>query len=602
MNIDTTTAILQLSQPSATRADVAGLRTEGGNALSLSVDHQNPRTFANVFASVLSSTSAGPTGSDATPTAASAAPSSMSSSNCSPTSSKDDARSNRPSHPRKDKARTAETMIVPHGQHAEQVSAAPTTESIIAKRPASPTGSATVDAAADSSAKPSSSARQNQPGSSKGEKNISAKEDQPAIPSPIAITQPHASQTPPLDAVPTNSPLPVPATPANRPATSADQPVTPSGTPPTGNFPANGPTTIDISTVAPALGANSLRAESPVLDNPPDGRWAGPPATTAAAATTGDAISVVAVPGAAVSESSRIPTVQVRSQDLQIPPAVSAMMNEPGDPGSAIATEAVTSAGLSNLNLNLGFAAFRQAQKDIATTSAASASGSVSAPAAQQVFSSVAQIAGRLAGGVAGATDAAINQEAAGTSRAVETLAKNPNKPETAGSAQLPDPSATQGNTGSSGNPSPSSTTSVPIHSVSSRVSEIVGQQLDKPASSGSSSVVLRLDPPELGRVNVHVSLTNDVVSIRMVASDEAARRAIEGQLNDLHRSLTNQGLSVNQCQVDCGASGQQSFDRGTPANVHESLPFASRQRSIPVSCGTGNGVTPAHSQLNYVA
>ena len=140
-----------------------------------------------------------------------------------------------------------------------------------------------------------------------------------------------------------------------------------------------------------------------------------------------------------------------------------------------------------------------------------------------------------------------------------------------------------------------------PLHGLADRVTEIVmnrreGQQDDK------SSVVLRLDPPELGRVNVHVSMSNDVVSIRMVAAGDMARQAIERQLNDLQASLTNQGVTFSQCQVECDPRGQ-SFDRPAKpqsANDYESLPYSGRRSGgLATAIATRSA---ALSRLDYVA
>jgi flagellar hook-length control protein FliK len=103
----------------------------------------------------------------------------------------------------------------------------------------------------------------------------------------------------------------------------------------------------------------------------------------------------------------------------------------------------------------------------------------------------------------------------------------------------------------------------VDAHSLAHHLESMVMQRLDQPESTDKSSVVLRLDPPELGRVNVHLSVTNDVVSIRMVTTDDAARQVIERQLNQLQQSLTDKGIAFQDFQVQTGGSGQQTPDRG---------------------------------------
>lgn len=69
----------------------------------------------------------------------------------------------------------------------------------------------------------------------------------------------------------------------------------------------------------------------------------------------------------------------------------------------------------------------------------------------------------------------------------------------------------------------------------------------------------LRLDPPELGTVRVHLRLTDDMVSIRFIAGDEAITRILETQLPDLRQSLAERGLEFAHCDVSCDSRQQQS-------------------------------------------
>lgn len=124
----------------------------------------------------------------------------------------------------------------------------------------------------------------------------------------------------------------------------------------------------------------------------------------------------------------------------------------------------------------------------------------------------------------------------------------------------------------------------IPIHSVAHHLEQLVIEHLDRVHPEQPASVILRLDPPELGKVNVHLSMAHDdVVSIRMVTSDEAVRQTIERQLNELQQSLANHGVSWDQCQVECD-SGRQSFERQTPLPNFadwQSIPFATRRPAL---------------------
>ena len=143
----------------------------------------------------------------------------------------------------------------------------------------------------------------------------------------------------------------------------------------------------------------------------------------------------------------------------------------------------------------------------------------------------------------------------------------------------------------------------VPMESFVHRMTEIVQQRLDGAPEADKSSVVLRLDPPDLGRLNVHVSISNDVVSIRMVATDEAARQAIERQLGNLHQSLCSQGVAFTPCQVECQTQGQNSSNQSPFQQVPDdvpSVPFG--QARNPLAAASVQAYARARSALDYVA
>ncbi|MEI8380525.1 MAG: flagellar hook-length control protein FliK [Planctomycetota bacterium] len=143
----------------------------------------------------------------------------------------------------------------------------------------------------------------------------------------------------------------------------------------------------------------------------------------------------------------------------------------------------------------------------------------------------------------------------------------------------------------------------VPMESFVHRMTEIVQQRLEGSPEADKSSVVLRLDPPDLGRLNVHLSISNDVVSIRMVATDEAARQAIERQLGNLHQSLDSQGVAFTPCQVECQTQGQNSSNQ---APFHQgpddvlSVPFG--QTRNPLTAASVQAYARSRSALDYVA
>ena len=77
-----------------------------------------------------------------------------------------------------------------------------------------------------------------------------------------------------------------------------------------------------------------------------------------------------------------------------------------------------------------------------------------------------------------------------------------------------------------------------------------------------SRTVELRLDPPELGRVTVRISMVGDEARVAFTAAQGGAREALEAALPKLREMFEQAGLSLGEAQVGTG-SGQDSRGRG---------------------------------------
>lgn len=77
----------------------------------------------------------------------------------------------------------------------------------------------------------------------------------------------------------------------------------------------------------------------------------------------------------------------------------------------------------------------------------------------------------------------------------------------------------------------------------------------------------LRLDPPELGTVRVHLRMVGDTVTIRFDGTSESVTRTLESQLPDLRQSLAERGLVFDQggaMNHHSAQQQQQSFNFNT--------------------------------------
>ncbi len=114
--------------------------------------------------------------------------------------------------------------------------------------------------------------------------------------------------------------------------------------------------------------------------------------------------------------------------------------------------------------------------------------------------------------------------------------------------------------------------------------------------------VHLRLDPPELGMVRVHLRLSNDAVSVRFIAGDEAATKMLESQLPDLRQSLAERGLAFAQCNVSCDSRQQQSSNFGRQDGRLPFVPTPVRSRSWSQPSFVTRSVSAHIDHINILA
>jgi flagellar hook-length control protein FliK len=101
---------------------------------------------------------------------------------------------------------------------------------------------------------------------------------------------------------------------------------------------------------------------------------------------------------------------------------------------------------------------------------------------------------------------------------------------------------------------------------------------------SGQSGAVLRLDPPGLGNLSVHVGVGQQgQVNVLFVPDSSAGAQALQAGLNGLSQSMAQSGLTLGQAQVggqfgqsagQGGQGGQNAQNwRGTSTSTLQSSP-----------------------------
>jgi flagellar hook-length control protein FliK len=81
---------------------------------------------------------------------------------------------------------------------------------------------------------------------------------------------------------------------------------------------------------------------------------------------------------------------------------------------------------------------------------------------------------------------------------------------------------------------------------------------------TGQSSLVLRLDPPGLGTLSVHVAMgSNAEVNVLFVPAVAQTAHLIHGALSDLRDAMATSGLTLGQAQIGGGSSSGSGSSSG---------------------------------------
>jgi flagellar hook-length control protein FliK len=90
-----------------------------------------------------------------------------------------------------------------------------------------------------------------------------------------------------------------------------------------------------------------------------------------------------------------------------------------------------------------------------------------------------------------------------------------------------------------------------------SQLAEQIVSRAEMLSSEGRIEFHLRLEPPELGTVRVHLLAADETLTARLIVADEGARQVVESQLGHLRQSLAEAGFSHARCEV-AGEGGRQ--------------------------------------------
>jgi flagellar hook-length control protein FliK len=124
-----------------------------------------------------------------------------------------------------------------------------------------------------------------------------------------------------------------------------------------------------------------------------------------------------------------------------------------------------------------------------------------------------------------------------------------------------------------------------------------VGDRLVWMAGRQESRAELVLTPPQLGRIEVSLTVSGDQTNALFVSSNPAVREALESALPRLREILADAGITLGQAQVNSEAPGQSAQQRENGDNPRQmqagsasgaAAPLAARTAGAWVSGGRG--------------
>ncbi|HWG43736.1 MAG TPA: flagellar hook-length control protein FliK [Gemmataceae bacterium] len=113
--------------------------------------------------------------------------------------------------------------------------------------------------------------------------------------------------------------------------------------------------------------------------------------------------------------------------------------------------------------------------------------------------------------------------------------------------------------------PTVPSSGAAPIPPIADQLTQAIITRADVVNHEGRTDFHLRLEPPQLGTVQIHLTATDHSISARVVVAQEGTRQLIEGQADQLRQSLANAGVSLTGFDVTQNGGGSSGGGRQNP-------------------------------------
>jgi len=111
---------------------------------------------------------------------------------------------------------------------------------------------------------------------------------------------------------------------------------------------------------------------------------------------------------------------------------------------------------------------------------------------------------------------------------------------------------------------------------------EALARLLNASSVPGRHQATLRLDPPELGQVNIRIDLKHEGLSLQVQAQSRDVARLLESRLTDLRDALATHGIRIERTDVvvQSNSTADAQFNNATTDDESNATTFADSQES----------------------
>ncbi|MDV7103216.1 flagellar hook-length control protein FliK [Vibrio sp. TH_r3] len=97
-----------------------------------------------------------------------------------------------------------------------------------------------------------------------------------------------------------------------------------------------------------------------------------------------------------------------------------------------------------------------------------------------------------------------------------------------------------------------------PLHLSREAASEKLSDQIQMMMSKNLKNIDIRLDPPELGRMHIRMTMNGDTAAVQFTVANQQARDMVDQAMPRLREMLNQQGIQLSDTSVQQQNSGQQ--------------------------------------------